>query len=139
MKKKKWVSTLKLEVWLETYLTGCWLSLKNEKTPILCLVNTGVEPAFSKISRLRLQKYWSHAGQVKRKVNCEKLSLKFNSIRIATHKESLALKHDQIHVEKWIAPLRGLFQQEARRASCQERISCSQQSTRINLKTCKII
>ena len=46
---------------------------------------------------------------MKRKVNCGKLSLEFNSIRIAAHKETPALTHGQIHVEKWIPPFHGLF------------------------------
>ena len=55
---------------------------------------------FSKLAGSNDKNYWSHASQVKRKVNCGKLSLEFNSVRIATHKERPALKHGQIHVEK---------------------------------------
>ena len=75
------------------------------------LSNTGVEPPFSKISRLKLQKVLKshYIGQVKRKVDNGKFSLKFNSFRIATHKERPALQQGQIHVEKLIPPLHGLF------------------------------
>ena len=67
------------------------------KNSFLWLVNTSVEH------------YWSHAGQVKRKVNCSKLFLKCKPIRIAIHKKRPVLKHGQIHVAKWIPPLRRLF------------------------------
>ena len=46
---------------------------------------------------------------MKSKVDCGKLSLEFNSVRIAAHKERLALQQGKIHVKKWIPPLRGLF------------------------------
>ena len=71
--------------------------------------NTGVAPPFSKISQLKLQKLLSHAGQVKRKVDCGKFSLEFNSVRIVAHKERPALQQGSLHLEKWILPLRGLF------------------------------
>ena len=69
---------------------------------------------FQKLASSNYKNYWSHAGQVKWKVNCAKLSLEVNSIRIAAHKKSLALKHGQIHAEKWIPPLRGLFNKSPR-------------------------
>ena len=35
--------------------------------------------------------------------------LNLTPFRIAAHKKRPALQQDQIHVEKWIPPLRGLF------------------------------
>ena len=70
------------------------------------MANTGVEPPFPKINQL---KYWIHAGQVKRKVDCSKFSPAFNSIKIVAHKEKPALQQDQIQEERWIPSLRGLF------------------------------
>ena len=46
---------------------------------------------------------------MKRKVDNGKFSLKFNSFTIATRKERPALRQGQIHVEKLIPPLHGLF------------------------------
>ena len=41
------------------------------------------------------------------------------SLRIAVHKERPALQQSQIHVEKWIPPLRGLFSKsQAERHAC---------------------
>ena len=44
----------------------------------------------------KLQKLF-YAGQIKRKVNFDKLSLEFKSVTIAAHKERPTLKHGQIH------------------------------------------
>ena len=71
-------------------------ALFNGKTLFMWLANTGVEPPFSKISQLKLQKL--------RKVHCSKFSLEFNSIRIAAHKERPALKHGQIHEKSEFHP-----------------------------------
>ena len=60
---------------------------------------------FPKLAGSNYKNYWSHAGQVKRKVDCGKFSLEFNSVKIATHKERLALQRGQINMEKWILPL----------------------------------
>ena len=139
-------SNLKLKIWLESHFTGRWLSPKNAifngKIPFLWLANTGVEPPFSKISLLKLQNYWSHAGQVKQKVNCGKFSPEFSSVRIAAHKERPALNmakftwKSKFHLG-YLLTLS--FQQEPSGASCKARISRSLVLTRINLKTCRII
>ena len=63
---------------------------------------------FPKLAGSNYKNYWSYAGQVKRKVNCSKLTLEFNST-YATHKERSALKYGQTQVENWILVLRGLF------------------------------
>ena len=42
---------------------------------------------FLKLAGSYYKNYWSHAGQVKQKVNCGNFSLEFNSVRIAAHKE----------------------------------------------------
>ena len=98
---------------MESHLTGRWLSPKNAlfngRCLFLWLANTGVEPPFSKLAGSNYKSYWPHVGQVKRKVNCGKFSLEFNSIRIAAHKDWPALQHAQIHVEKWIPPLCSFF------------------------------
>ena len=86
-----------------------------EKIPFLWLGNTGVKPPFSKLAGSNYKNHWSRADQVKQKVNCGKLSLEFNSVRAAAHKERPVLKHGQIHLEKWIPPLHGLFKKTQRR------------------------
>ena len=63
---------------------------------------------FPKLAGSNFKNYWIHAGQVRRKVDCSKFSLEFSFVRIAAQKESPALQQGEIHVEKWIPPLRGL-------------------------------
>ena len=46
---------------------------------------------FPKLAGSNYKNYWSHADQVKRKVNCGKFSLQANSVRIAAHKDRPAL------------------------------------------------
>ena len=46
---------------------------------------------------------------MKCKVDCGELSLEFNSVRIATYNERPPLKHGQIHLQKRLPHLRGLF------------------------------
>ena len=64
---------------------------------------------FPKLAGSNYKNHWNHAGQVTRKVDCGKFSLEFNSVRITAYKERPALQQSQIHVEKGIPPLRGLF------------------------------
>ena len=99
---------------MESCLTSRWLSpinaLFNGRIHFfLWLVNTGVELPFPKLAGSNYKNHWNHAGQVTRKVDCGKFSLEFNSVRITAYKERPALQQSQIHVEKGIPPLRGLF------------------------------
>ena len=107
---------------MESRLTGRWLSPKNAlfngKIPFLWLANTGVKPPFSKISRFK--NYWSHAGQVKWKVNRGKFSLEFNSVRIAAQKESRLwnMAKSTWKSKFQLLPYRGSFQQETNGGLC---------------------
>ena len=83
---EKNVSNSKLEIWLESRLTGRWLSPKNAplsgKIHFLWLAQSGLKPPFFEISRLVNKKL-----NVKRKVNCGELHAK-KSVRIGPHSES---------------------------------------------------
>ena len=76
---------------------------------------------------------------MKREVSCGKFSVEFNSVKIAGHRERPALKHGQIHVEKLIPPLRGLFNESPAEGHAKRGISRSLVLTRINLKACRVI
>ena len=76
---------------------------------LFVVTNTGVQPPFFKNQPAQITKIIEVML-----ANCAKLSLEVNSIRIAAHKERLALKHGQIHTEKGIPHLRGLFNKSPR-------------------------
>ena len=78
MEKVECVANLKLEIRLESHLTGRCLSPKNTlfngKISFLWLANSGVKPPFFRNQPAQITKI-IRAGQVKRKVNSGELSV----------------------------------------------------------------
>ena len=79
--KKLWfVTILKHEIWLQTYLTTRWLlpknTLFNQKFPFGRLSSTGVESPFFKISCLFFKNQNTIAGKPNVKINYNEPSVK---------------------------------------------------------------
>ena len=89
------VVNLKLEIWLETALPVVDFHprmLFSMEKFVFCGWPTLVySHLLLKLAGSNYKNYWSHAAQVKRKVNCVKFSLEFNSVMIAAHKEKSRL------------------------------------------------
>ena len=105
-------------------------SLFNRKVPFcgwLALVQSHL---FPKLAGSNQKNYESHAGQVKRKVNCSKFSFEFNSVRIARHKERTFLKHAKSTWKNGFYPYAVFSTRAQGGASCQARTSRSLVSTR---------
>ena len=119
-------------IWLESHLTGHWLSTKNAlfsvKTFFLWLVNTGVKPPFFKISRLKLQKLLNSCWPSELSVSYGKLSVELFLSGlphiVKSHLWSMGSTLNKNPVEKW--------------TSCQTWISRSPVITSTSLETTTI-
>ena len=90
---------------------------------------------FPKLAASNYKNYWSHAGQVKRKVHCVKFLLNLTPLGLPHIKKDRfwSMAKSTWKSKFHLTYLRGLFK------SCYARISRSLVLTRINLKTCRII
>ena len=82
---------LKLEIWLESRLTGHWVSLKNSHfsgiISFLWLASTGIRSPFFKVSRLKLQKLLKSGCASEMESEFGWFICWQNFVRIATHSE----------------------------------------------------